>query len=74
MLPPAKISTFLTQYVKEPRARGAASNEDEDEDEGLELDDLDGMDLDDGAPRQRFKYMRALVRCIFPFPIDEERV
>lgn len=55
--PAAKISSFFTQFVKEPRARGADVDE-EDEDEGLELDE---MELDD-EPAQRFKYMRALVR------------
>lgn len=63
----AKISEFLTQFVKEPRARRAGRNAaaaddsdaDEDEDEGLELDamDLDGA----GEGQSRFKYMRMLV-------------
>ena len=69
-----KITTFFTQFVKQPRlprGQGQDEDEDEDEDEGLalDMDDLT-VDGDDEMPddRKRFKYMKQLVSRDTPRP------
>ena len=56
----AKLEAFVSGFARQPRGGGAGRGDDGGGD-GWGLGG-DGMDLDDGAPQQRFKYMRALVR------------